>query len=159
MLAKVPVVLKDDADEEWARSVGLEAMRRCVANKWMEVIKSRDYLPSQLFEDSVESIKAVLANAIEIHGMEIPFCFDPAGEAISPLKQPSSESKPDFSSSLTSSSASKSCVIPHEIKFLVNQTSVWSVAKAMLNKIGQVITNIIVRFLNRCCFADIPRWN
>eukprot|EP00438_Fugacium_kawagutii_P003701 Skav209327 [mRNA] locus=scaffold724:414152:417800:- [translate_table: standard] len=102
-------------------------MRRCVANRWMEVIKSRDYLPAHLYGETVQSTLAVLANAIEIHGMEIPFCFDPPDGALFPPSQSSAKAKPDATGSLSSSSSQKSCVVPHEIKFLVNGSSVMTI--------------------------------
>ena len=134
-LSDVPQVLNGSPAEELARFTALVEVREAIAQRWMDLLKRKPSLPEAFFHRMVEETKATVANFVEIHHPEIPFCIDPFEKQLmktptDPLPHDSSSSTTEKGGAAQSSSSAATLVLPHEFQFLVNQKSVWSVCKA-----------------------------
>ncbi|CAL1135030.1 unnamed protein product [Cladocopium goreaui] len=133
-LSNVPQVLSENPAEELARFTALVEVRETIAERWMDLLKRKPSLPEAFFHRLVEETKATVANFVEIHHQEIPFCIDPFEKQLmktltDPLPHDSSSSTAEKSGASQSGSSAATVVLPHEFQFLVNQKSVWSVCK------------------------------
>ena len=147
-LSNVPQVLSENPAEELARFTALVEVRETIAERWMDLLKRKPSLPEAFFHRLVEETKATVANFVEIHHQEIPFCIDPFEKQLmktltDPLPHDSSSSTAEKSGASQSGSSAATVVLPHEFQFLVNQKSVWSVCKAgiLLLEVSDKLSN------------------
>lgn len=144
----MPQVLSENPAEELARFTALVEVRETIAERWMDLLKRKPSLPEAFFHRLVEETKATVANFVEIHHQEIPFCSDPFEKQLmktltDPLPHDSSSSTAEKSGASQSGSSAATVVLPHEFQFLVNQKSVWSVCKAgiLLLEVSDKLSN------------------
>ena len=128
LLAEVPEDLGADPADEHQRGLALERIRERIANRWIEVLGSKDKVPNAKFTQLVESTNSTIAKMIEIHGQNIAFCLPPSEKQLSCMDPEENGAPPESASNQSSGSGSN--ILPHDFKFLVNSKSVWSVCEA-----------------------------